>query len=282
MRATLRVVAILSLSGAASAEPATAHFTKRPARVGDAVEQAVEATMDLSLRSRRGAAVLESEQVASRRRQHRRVVATGLDGGRAVRATVHFFEAETTRDDQTANEPVVGKSYQCVREGDELRITDGDGAVPPFKEFAFVARAMDSLGKPNPLADYLSGRSLAVGERIDLPPEVARGALGFDERMGDVDRFALVLKAIEGDAVANFHAEVEATGAGSSQMRALLTGPLRVEIGTCRVVGAELSGPVGLIETRGSVGRVYQIDGAGVLGVTITARYDDAESVARR
>ncbi len=266
---------ILTMSAPSdAAPPETVHFTKRPAEVGDQLDQTIGTQMLLDLRSRRGKEILEQSKVNSRRQQHRQVTATRLEAGRVVQASVHFFTASKSHNDQTIADPVVGKTYHCRRTGDQLTITTTDGQVPPLPEYKVVARAMDSLGKPNPLANFLAGKTVTVGESIELPAEVAQRTLGFDKKMGDVEKFTLTLKSID-QSIAHFDAQIEATGSGSSQMRLLIGGPLLIESGSCRVVSAKLSGPIGLAETRGSAGHIYQIEGTGSLRVSMHAKYAD-------
>ena len=125
------------------------------------------------------------------------------------RATVHFFTANKSHNDQTIADPVVGKTYHCERTDQQLTVTTPEGLVPPLAEYKVVTRAMESLGKPNPLANFLANKTVAVGERLELPAEVAQQVLGFDEKMGDVEKFTLTLTSIE-KMVAHFEAEIEA------------------------------------------------------------------------
>lgn len=274
---SLALVALVSLCAAARAEdaPPSAHFAKRPAVVGDAVEQTVASRSRLTLRTIREGRAVKAVERTSDRHQQRRVVATGLDGGRVVAARVHFTTSFETHDGQVAQQPIEGKSYDCRRDGERLVVLTADGAVPTLAEHAAVSRAMDSLGRENALADYLAGRTVEVGERLELPTDVARRALGLGAAIGDVERFTLTLRAVE-PAGARFDAEVEATGAGSGQMRMLVGGPVTVDPATCRVVATELTGPVGLVESRGSLGNAYQVQGTGELRVAIEATYEDA------
>ena len=48
-----------------------------------------------------------------------------------------------------------------------------------------------------------------------------------------------------------------------------------MESTSCRVVSAKLSGPIGLAETRGSAGHIYQIEGTGNLQLAMHAEYED-------
>ena len=92
-----------------------------------------------------------------------------------------------------AAQPVQGKAYRVRRDGEALLITDEHGSVPPLDEYEIVALNMESLGRPNPLADFLAGKTLTVGQRIALPNEVAEKLMGLGGEMGEVTRFDLTL-----------------------------------------------------------------------------------------
>ena len=123
---------------------------------------------------------------------------------------------------------VAGKTYRCRRDGDALLITDADGKIPPLAEYEIVAQNMETLGRPNPLAEFLVGRTVAVGERLALPNEVAEKLLGLGGEMGQVTRFELTLqeiKSIDGATCAAFQASIEAASNDSSQLRLAVDGP---------------------------------------------------------
>ena len=137
---------------------------------------------------------------------------------------------------------------------------------------------MESLGRPNPLADFLAGQSVAVGQRITLPNEVAEKLMGLGGELGKVTRFELTLQqiaAIHGRTCAVFQSSIEAESIDSSQMRLSVDGPLAIEVNTCRAVEAKFAGPIGMSETRGSLSATYQMTGTGKMDVTIASKYSD-------
>ena len=277
--------AILSAALCAEAEvplgPAeTVEFRKQSTELGDRSQLTLHVAMDLKTQSIQGGQVIEQGTSQTERNQVRTMVVTHLEEGRVVGARVRFDRSDRGRSGDSGpgvveEDPVIGKAYDCRRVGDELEITSADGAIPPLAEYRVVAQAMESLGKPNPLANYLAGRLVAVGERLALPPEVAKAVFGMDDRFGEVERFELTLESIQSgdaDSVARFTADAEASGAGSAQMRLQLIGSLAIDVGSCRVLRADLSGPIGMSESRGSLTNKRQLIGSGKVRMQIASQ----------
>jgi len=261
----LSLLLLLLAPTLAGAESVT--FRRVAAAEGDVLDQSVRTQMRLEQTGRRGGEVLDQRDAEQRRTQRRRVAATAVAGGLVTAARVDFLESTRTVDGESEADPIRGKSYLCRREDDTLRVTTPDGLTPPIAEYEMVSRAMDSLGKPNPLADFLAGRSVAVGERLELPAEVAQQALGLDRRLGAVDRFVLTLRSVEGG-VAAFDAHIEAVGYGGQQMRLFADGSFAIEAATCLTTHADLSGPVAMSSTVGD----YTVDARGKMRLALESR----------
>lgn len=263
---------VLSLSPLAAAQSVT--FAKQAIAPGDTIEQSVRIEMQLDQTGRRGKEVVEQTQLTQDREQRRSVTATRLEAGRVVEAVVGFSAASTTHNGRSIVEPVVGKRYTCRRDGESLVITAADGTVPPLPEYKLVSRAMATLGTESALAGFLAGRTVAVGERLELPAELAQKALGFDRSLGEVTRFGLQLKSIDETSpgsTARFDAEIEAIGAGSNQMGLIVGGSFQIEATSCRVVSADLSGPIGMSVVVGG----YTVDAKGRMRLAIASQYHD-------
>lgn len=279
MSPRLFLLAVLLTPSLAFAESAT--FGRRQSIVGDAVEQTVRLEMKLDTTSRQGAQVIEQESSEVERQQRRRVTASSTREGRVVGAAVRFFEASSTRNDESTADPVAGKTYQCERgEDDKLTVLTDKGTMPTMEEYTLVVRAMETLGTASPLAEFLAGKTIEVGEEIELPAELAQRALGFDKQFGKVNLFTLKLKelrVVEGLRVARFAATIEATGGGTGQMGLIVEGAFEIEEPTCRMVSADLSGPIALSGQQGVGVTAHQVDSRGRMRMQLAARYRDSK-----
>jgi hypothetical protein len=273
---------------AANTAPRSVQFDRREPQVGDQLEQSLAVELQLNTMARQGSEVVEQAKTRLRRRQRRVVTTTHVIDGKTVAVLVRYAEAAKMiaagpraaelGEEKMTSQPVDGKAYRCRRDGDSLLITDEAGKIPPLDEYEIVALNMESLGRPNPLADYLAGRTLTVGQQLALPHDVAEKLLGLGGELGEVTRFDLTLtevKPIDGAVCAVFQASIEAASIDSSQMRLAVEGPLAIQADTCRAVQAYLTGPIGMSETRGSLTATYQMTGTGKMTVQIASRYSD-------
>jgi hypothetical protein len=136
---------------------------------------------------------------------------------------------------------------------------------------------MEMVGRANPLAAFLHGRTIAIGETVELPKEVADRVFNLSSKFGKVSRFDLTLQKLTPDSTrAVFLARVDAGSNDASQMRLQVEGPIVVDIASCRAAQTSLVGPIGMSETRGSYSTTYQVIGTGRLQMSIASQYRDA------
>ncbi len=246
----------------------------------------------MTMTMRQGNEVTGKNQTVVRTRQQRVVTTTDANDGcmTAVKvsypkATKQLSAAETndvSAEPDPAPQPVQGKTYLCKRESGEngaLVITDEKGERPPTDEYEIVAQQMQMVGRSNPLARFLAGRTIGVGEKIELPLDVASQIFNLGDRFGKVTRFTLTLQKVESQGAltcAVFQAAVEAASNNSTQMRLEVEGPLVVDVATCRAQRISLLGPIGMSETRGTYSTAYQVLGTGRLQMSIASDYRDA------
>jgi hypothetical protein len=276
-------------------------FGRRTPYVGDQTDQSIALEMRLTLNMRRGNELVGKNQTAIRTKQGRIITTTAVDAGITRAASVAYPEstkqiigapdAAAPATPNASNEivesppvaqPVQGKTYHCQREpGDrgKLIVTDATGNPPPEHEREIVAQQMDMVGRPNPFAQFLAGRNVAVGDRLEVPKELAQEVFNLSDKLGEVSRFTLTLQNVQSEHGVNcavFLANVEATSSDASQMRLEVEGPLAVEIDTCRATRAGLIGPIGMSEMRGSYSTAYQVIGTGRLQMSVTSSYREA------
>lgn len=279
-------------TAASSPAPAgqSATFNRRAPLVGDQLEQDLSISLQLGTMIRQNNQILEQAKTSLRRHQRRIVTTTHVAGGVTKAVLVRYAEAGKEIGNGPANspfgeikatsQPVHGKTYRVRRDGEALLINNEAGEIPPLVEYEIVSLNMESLGRPNPLADYLAGQTFTVGQKITLPNAVAEKLLGLGEDMGSVSRFDLTLKQVNnsrGVPCAEFLASIEAGSNDSSQMKLSVEGPLVIEVDTCRAVEANFTGPIGMSETRGSLTTTYHMIGTGNMTVRIASDYADAK-----
>lgn len=276
-------------------------FGRRESRVGDQMEQNLAMEMRLTLNMRRASELIGKQQTTVRTNQRRIVTSVAAEGGRATKVRLQYVEAtkqvvgdqELTADSTAAGstppesppapEPVQGKTYICYRDasaGAKLIVTDEAGDLPPADELEIVSQQMEMVGRPNPLADFLGGRTIVVGEKLELPNDVARQVFNLGKQLGEVTKFTLTLQKVQPDAgvsCAVFLASVEAASNDASPLRLQVEGPLAVQIESCRTARVDLSGPIVMSETRGTYSTAYQMIGTGRLHTRIASTYREAQ-----
>jgi hypothetical protein len=270
-------------------------FSKRPAQVGDEVEQTLALAMHMTTTLRQGNQIGKRTRTTARNDQRRVVTTMQVESDRAVAVRVRYLDAskqldadnsttqqkQPPRDSAPVAQPVAGKTYLCQRQPGKdgpLTITDEAGNVPPKDEYEIAAQHMAMVGRPNPLAELLAGQSLAIGQTISLPPQLAGKIFSLGEQFDEVTRFELVLqgvKFLDNATCAEFLARVDAVSSSASQMRMQLEGPLTVHADTCRAVKVDLGGPIAMSEMRGSYSTSYQVIGTGQLKMNVASTYRD-------
>jgi hypothetical protein len=241
----------VSIDRATAAEPFTFHY--RSPRANDESVQDLQFVLHLHTSITEGGKVTEETDQTVDTRQRRHVQILEARGRAATKVMVQYEAAQQTfKDTQrsgTAAQPVEGKAYIIERVGEDLSVKDSAGKTPPDEEVAFVARNMDAVGRVNPLAEYLDGKSLGIGESITLPAEVARSLLGLDQQLQDEAVLQITLgreRTLEGSTCAEFETNLRANARSGDGFSLLVTGKMWIEPATCRLVAAELSGPVAI------------------------------------
>ena len=267
-------------------------FSRQATRVGDEIEQNLGLELRMTMTMRQANEMVGKSQTTVRTNQKRVLTTTEVDHGRivAVRlqypvATKHesIVEGTEINEPTLSPQPVQGKTYICRRdsgENGEMVVTDEAGNRPPTDEYEIVAQQMQMVGRPNPLAQYLDGRTITVGEKVELPAAVASQVFNLGDKFGKVSRFTLMLKKVQTEddvKCAMFQANVEAFANAATQMRLEVEGPLVVDVATCRAQKISLGGPIGMSETRGSYSTAYQVIGTGKLQMSVASIYRDTK-----
>jgi len=265
-------------------------FAQQPAQVGDRVAQMVRVELHIETHILQAGQQAHDSQTSLRRRQQRFIEVLEVAQGSVRRAHVTYpLSRLTTTEHSKANDniepevaqPVEKKSYFVTREGERLLVTDAEGAIPPQQEYAIVATNLQNLGLPNPLIQFLLGRTVRVGERLVLPPKVAEKVLGFGDQFSQVKQFELQLQAvleIESQPCAVFAATVSAVGEPASPIRIRAFGQVVIQTQTCRTVRAEFSGPLTLATAEHTPAGNFQYAARGNMHIAVEAKYGLARS----
>ena len=255
-------------------------FASQPSKVGDTIQQEVEHRMEMKTTIFKNKVKVKEQATKLTRKQRRRVTALKVQRGSVIGARVTFDLAdeivqEGNQPSKTKALPIVKKTYSVVRNGEQLLITDSEGNIPPMEEFNAVLQSMESIGKPNPLAQFLAGKRIAVGQTITMPKELAKAFLGSVNEAGDITRFEMTLTGLQNVAkqkAAVFRVSVEAKSQGRMQMGLQLSGSVAISPATSRTLAIQLEGPIGIAETHATGGENIMLQGQGKIGIAMTAQ----------
>lgn len=261
---------------------AAVKFRQQPARVGDRVSQQVAIHLDMKTKVVQSGQIAHQDHTTLQRRQRRLIEVTEVAEGRVRRARVSFSYArsqspESQEPDQLKAQVVEGKSYLVERRGKSLLVTDMQGAIPTQKEFEIVLSSVQTLGLPNPLAEFLVQRAIHVGDRFAVPKELAERIMGFDDQLGQVQKFELALQSlqtIEGETCALFETTIVIRGDQSNPLQVNIEGQVLIQTATCRTVEAKLTGPLHMTAIEES----YEFSAEGGLEMAIRSQYDTSKN----
>ncbi len=256
-------------------------FSQQPAQVGDRVAQQVDLELNLNTSIIQSGQLAAQEITSLERRQQRLVEVVEVAEGKVRRARVTFSRSrhkssESENPEEEVVQPVEGKTYLLTRQGKQLLVTDPQGTIPPREEFEIVFSSMQSLGRPNPLVQFLLERTIQVGQTLELPQEIAAQMLGFGDELGQVKSFQLQLNELstfEGAPCAVFAAAIEVAGGPGNPMQIEVTGPVVILTETCRTVVTDLTGPLSFDTVERTSQGNFQYQAAGTMRVSVRARY---------
>jgi hypothetical protein len=267
------VAAFCCLATIAEAAPEQeCRFTYRPLAVGDQAHETHRFTLDLkTIRSQNGQVVDVADHAAVRS-ETSLVLRLPTGQGETAKVRITYESSEQTSQSrvtapQQTDRPVAGKTYIGIRRGEDLVITDEAGNEPPDDERDIVARSLDSLGKPNPLGTFFHGRTLQLGQRVQLPAEYTKKLLaGWDESLADrpLEVILMGTERVDGKLCALLHTPPAAGGQKSP-----VDGKFLIELETCRVAKVDLRGPVASQERLGAPGEEFDVRRKGKLQVAL-------------
>ena len=214
------------------------------------------------------------------RRQSRRLTVLGVQPRNVPRVEVTFESAlHHTSEDWDAeprwkSQAVHGKTYHVWRENGRLVVTNPQGTVPSSEEVEIVRQSMQSVGRGNPIAQFLHERTVEVGQTLHLPAELARELLGTDTPLNKTQKMPMTLlgvREIRGAMCGIFEADLENTSQLGVRTSTHMHGKFAVELDTCRLVSTVFQGPVTSRLSRSIGGESYVVETTGSLQVATKA-----------
>ena len=198
---TLALCCLIQVSVCTASE--TVVFKKRPSQPGDSSQQTIQCDLDLKMSIRQAGQVVQAQEQGIQRKQLRELTILSVGESAPTKARVAYRKSSvalrtTDQPAQLADQPVTGKTYLVIRDGDRLTVTYADGEPPSDEELAIVMQNMESFGLPNPIANFFGQRTMKVNETIKLPSKVARELLGFPDTVRNITDFGAFIEVEEG------------------------------------------------------------------------------------
>jgi hypothetical protein len=267
-------------------------FRQQPATVGDRVIQRLGVHLGLATKITQSGQTAHESTNEMRRQQQRTIEVLEVKEGRAIKARASFQVSrrqspENPDPNELATQPIEGKAYLLSRDGEQLKLTDLAGAIPPLEEYKLAAESLENVGKANPLAELLVSRPIVVGQRILIPRETVQTLLGFQEPIGSVRRFELTLNRVEPASDENptpraiFQTAIEIIPNEKSPLAIKLNGEMAIETETCRLVAVELSGPVQISSIERTGGGIFNFTAGGELKLAIRSQFDHPQGESK-
>ena len=266
------LLVLTSIAGADDKDSIT--FKYKPVKKGDTRTMTRTLTMSLEMKvSVAGNVVQEPKQDRSEEESRKDTVLEVADGVPTKIKTRYIKFAEIT-DGKTKTSPVKGKTYIVEKGEDGLKITDESGETPSPAEIKQVSDDFKNLGTLDKMSKFLDGKTVKIGEAIDLPKDIAQSILGTkkDDPI-QVKKFRLKLTKINPD-MGLFKITVEFEGAPTpgTSMSMTLKGKIGVTPG-CWPLDAKMKGTVEIEGSPGPPEQKIELTGSGPVTITASNSY---------
>lgn len=280
---TIVVIAIAVsswLSLAAAVLGQSASFQHVGSTNGQVIRQAVSTRSTLNTVYEQSNQLISSSSKDTSIVQQRTVAVIEADSAKTPTVQVTYEKATERKKNKllarAEQQSVSGKSYVVKRIDDELVVTYPNGQEPPREELAIVKVNMQSVGRPNPLATWLDGRTVNINEPLTLPAPIAEQLLG--SWLGDsalhVELKMVKLHTYEGQPAATF--EIQMSGSHEDGRQPMVSsGQVTVGVANCRTLQLKMKADVDLTEQRGPEGAQFTVANNGEIQIQMKAAYAD-------
>ena len=133
-------------------------------KVGDKVTEVT--TQDMAITAEVGPGTTIDVKQTGSKTELKEIMA--VDGGVVTKLKIGYSamsESQTVAGKtEDKPSPLAGKTYLVWREGDEVKVSNEDGSAPSAEEIKKVAKDNKSVGKPEPMEDFVASRTWKVGE----------------------------------------------------------------------------------------------------------------------
>jgi hypothetical protein len=263
-------------------------FKRVSVKPGDTITSKIDVDGSLTVAmSVKGEVVQHFDQV-NKERTHKKTVVLAVGDDGPTKVSVHYddvVDIQQGSDDPDAKttSPIAGKTFVLEKTSKGITITDEDGTVVGDDLGALVREKELSHGESlehgfDRIASLVAEHSRKIGEKFQVPEEIALEIAGADEDLKD-GRMSLSLRElreIDGVSCGVFAAEVRLSGtAGADEYKTSieLQGEIAIRIEGARFVSAELSGRVTVDGAVTTEDTTVTVSGEGPLKIVETATY---------
>lgn len=273
--------------GAVHAAETHLNFTAHVSKVNDATHQVSELVLAADRSIRHQNQIVGTSNQKMQQSQDRVVTILKTAHGNPIQARIDYGDSTTqveAGDQRNVKvvQPIANKTYFVTRNDDQLLFADETGGEITEAEDKLLQQQFQNFGKPNPLAMFLNGKRIRMGQSINVPEEVARELLGLTGHTGKTDRLSLRLvatKSVAGVECGVFDTLLR-TSSEETSMSLLMKGQIAVDPETCRTKSVQLQGPVAISETRGPTEGRFIVSTNGSLQVTLTSTSKPSAQIA--
>jgi len=276
----------------ALAQPAadSCSFRYLAPEVGERVWQHVTMLAHLTTTHEQSGQKIAQEVRTVSREQVRRIEVLEANAGTnaarlpySTKVRVEYEKAQETalhrgHEPQIQAQPVAGNSYIVWRQDGGLQVRSDDGSTPSKEEVEIVRQNLQSVGRRNPIAQFLRGRTVSVGDDLALPVELARELLGWKPEYGALKKEEVRLKLsgireVAGTRCAVFGAELTGVPVLGSPRGTTMYGDLHIEIDTCRTIAVDMKARLFTREQRGPTGNTFFVSHRGQASLHTQSRF---------